>query len=245
MSAQDNNAAQNEAGSHHSSRSRPGVAGTVKTPPTLLAPKSQRTKSKRTAPPSTHNTERTSLPTRSAAATAHANTARRASTPPCDDARSDAAAGAAGQLPQRGADSSGSQSTSTTAPPTSGDAIPARPVPTSMIPPRPAPVPASTDRSNATLPVTTGDGSGRAPGRAPGQPARARRLRSGELRALVAETLTARDGDGFTVTQLANLLRRSPGAIANAAERLCEQGAATRTQQNPKTYRSTSGNLPA
>jgi hypothetical protein len=94
----------------------------------------------------------------------------------------------------------------------------------------------------ATIPAATiAAGSGRAPGPAADRSGRPHRLRSGELRALVAQTLTARDGGGLTVTQLSNLLRRSPGAIANAAERLCEQGVAARTQQSPKTYRSTSG----
>jgi hypothetical protein len=66
-----------------------------------------------------------------------------------------------------------------------------------------------------------------------------KRLRSGELRALVAHTLTERHGSEFTVTQLSNMLRRSPGAIANAAEKLCEQGAARRTNNRPKTYSGT------
>jgi hypothetical protein len=78
-----------------------------------------------------------------------------------------------------------------------------------------------------------GPGNGRS-----GQPGR---LRSGELRALVAKTLTARQGDGFTVTQLSNMLRRSPGAIANAAERLCEQGVAVRIAQHPRTYQEAPG----
>ncbi|HEY1966502.1 MAG TPA: hypothetical protein VGH89_01035, partial [Pseudonocardia sp.] len=65
---------------------------------------------------------------------------------------------------------------------------------------------------------------------------RGKRLRSGELRALVEQTLTERVGSEFTVTQLSNMLRRSPGAIANAAEKLCDQGAAVRTSHRPKTY---------
>jgi hypothetical protein len=70
------------------------------------------------------------------------------------------------------------------------------------------------------------------------QPARAGRLRSGQLRALVAEVLAERHNDRFTVTQLSNMLRRSPGAIANAAEKLCDQGLVMRTQHRPKTYQN-------
>ena len=73
------------------------------------------------------------------------------------------------------------------------------------------------------------------------RPDRAGRLRPGELRALLARTLTARPRDGFTVTELSNTLRRSPGALANAAERLCEQGLVVRTRQRPKTYQSAPG----
>lgn len=73
------------------------------------------------------------------------------------------------------------------------------------------------------------------------QQARPGRLRSGQLRALVAQILAERHNDRFTVTQLSNMLRRSPGAIANAAEKLCEQGLAIRIQQHPKTYQNAAG----
>lgn len=70
------------------------------------------------------------------------------------------------------------------------------------------------------------------------QQARSGRLRSGQLRALVAQLLAERHNDRFTVTELSNMLRRSPGAIANAAEKLCEQGLAIRIRQHPKTYQN-------
>jgi len=62
------------------------------------------------------------------------------------------------------------------------------------------------------------------------------RLRSGELRALVAEALGRRPDLAYTPTQLSNMLGRSAGAIANALNTLCERGVAVRTQDTPKTY---------
>jgi nitric oxide reductase NorQ protein len=67
-------------------------------------------------------------------------------------------------------------------------------------------------------------------------PARAQRLRPGQLRQMVADHLATHPTLSFTPAELSNLLRRSSGAISNACVILCAQGIAAQVKQQPKTY---------
>ncbi len=73
---------------------------------------------------------------------------------------------------------------------------------------------------------------------ASGSPAGAK-ARPGELRARVAGILAADPGTRFTVTELANRLGHSGGAVGNACETLVARGEADRDGSQPRTYRAT------
>ena len=228
-----------------SAHSGPRVPGSVKIQSKLLAPKSRGAR-KNPAPPSiSRTTTPTSQQNRPTMANnpLKANTEFRTPTPPRDQARDCETAANPAQSPKQTPPQAGQPSAvpKTTAAPTTATSLPPRTATPAAIPPRPAHPQGSTDRAPASEAASNvGSDSTNEAGREVDRPRRAVRLRSGELRALVAQTLTERQGDGFTVTQLSNMLRRSPGAIANAAERLCEQGVAVRAQHSPRTYRSVS-----
>jgi len=63
-------------------------------------------------------------------------------------------------------------------------------------------------------------------------------LRRGGLEALVLRHLKAHPKGDFSPSELANVLTRSGGAIANALERLVAKGEATRVSDKPRRYRS-------
>lgn len=64
------------------------------------------------------------------------------------------------------------------------------------------------------------------------------RLGKGELRALIERYLDENPTLIVTPHQLGKLLHRSPGAVANALEKLTALGAAVRISTNPRTYQS-------
>jgi nitric oxide reductase NorQ protein len=74
---------------------------------------------------------------------------------------------------------------------------------------------------------------------APTGPAAVSKARPGELRARVAGILAAAPGARFTVTELANKLGHSGGAVGNACETLVARGEADRDGRQPRKYRST------
>jgi hypothetical protein len=78
----------------------------------------------------------------------------------------------------------------------------------------------------------------------PGVPLPSGRLRSGGLRALVVEQLTARPEDEFSPTMLSRILERSSGAIANCLDILVNSGFAELTCEKPRRFRhvATPGN---
>ena len=61
----------------------------------------------------------------------------------------------------------------------------------------------------------------------------------GALRAAVARMLAEHPGEAFTVTQIANALGKSGGAVGNALESLNTRGFAERTGDKPRTYTAT------
>lgn len=63
-------------------------------------------------------------------------------------------------------------------------------------------------------------------------------LGPGELRALVLNHLQTHRELDFAPAELANVLRRSRGAIINACHRLVSQGLAVRTQTYPQRYQA-------
>ncbi|MEV0705863.1 AAA family ATPase [Saccharopolyspora sp. NPDC050389] len=65
------------------------------------------------------------------------------------------------------------------------------------------------------------------------------RLRSGELRRIVAEWLTVRAGTEATPREIAKELGRSSGAVGNALQILADRGEAERTSEAPLRYRAT------
>jgi hypothetical protein len=89
------------------------------------------------------------------------------------------------------------------------------------------PAPATT-----TAPAATGSGGAVAPGRSA-------RLPSGELRRLVAAHLSAHAGAEFTPGEVARVLHRSAGAVANALATLVVRGEAEQSTDKPARYRAT------
>ncbi|WP_029535692.1 AAA family ATPase [Saccharopolyspora spinosa] len=65
------------------------------------------------------------------------------------------------------------------------------------------------------------------------------RLRSGELRRIVAEWLSDHAGTEFTPRDIAKKLGRSSGAVGNALQVLTDRGEAERTSLTPLRYRAT------
>lgn len=76
-------------------------------------------------------------------------------------------------------------------------------------------------------------------------PATGTKARPGELRARVAQVLTASPGRVFTVTELARRLGHSGGAVGNACETLVSRGEAVQSGAKPRTYRATSATAAA
>jgi nitric oxide reductase NorQ protein len=81
-----------------------------------------------------------------------------------------------------------------------------------------------------------------APAPAPSVPAKAR---PGELRAQVAQILSANHGTGYTVTTLVGLLGNSGGAIGNACQTLVARGEAQLQAAKPRTYGATASTAAA
>jgi nitric oxide reductase NorQ protein len=73
---------------------------------------------------------------------------------------------------------------------------------------------------------------------APGTP-ESSKARPGELRARIAGILATYPSTSFTVTELANHLGHSGGAVGNALETLVARGQADRIGTQPRTYRAT------
>nr|WP_246144637.1 AAA family ATPase [Actinacidiphila oryziradicis] len=71
------------------------------------------------------------------------------------------------------------------------------------------------------------------------------KARPGELRARIAGILAASTGAQFTVTELANLLGHSGGAVGNACETLVARGEADRIGTQPRKYRATAATAAA
>lgn len=251
MSAQSNTNAFNEAGASPRKKSgRPGTPGAVKSQRQLLGGKTSPAAGKHEASSSARPAQWATAPNRPSSAKAtgtaaavsrpapHSRRTRNDTAPASGSAPASGVtspAGAAGSVVAGREDRQGprpAESASLQA----GSGQAAKTVTTTATFSAPAPVAAAGGAVAAGL--TTARGAASASGldrrnyAAPGTG----RLRSGQLRALVAQTLAGRGDDQFTVTQLSNMLRRSPGAIANAAETLCEQGLAVRTQQRPNTY---------
>ena len=63
------------------------------------------------------------------------------------------------------------------------------------------------------------------------------RLGKGELEALVLDYLKANPRGDLTPSEVANVLTRSGGAVANALERLVRDGKAKRVSDKPRRYR--------
>jgi predicted transcriptional regulator len=61
--------------------------------------------------------------------------------------------------------------------------------------------------------------------------------RPGQLRELVAAHLAAHPGEDFTPHEIAKVIERSSGAVANALDRLTELGQATLSCEKPRRYR--------
>ncbi|WP_372515764.1 AAA family ATPase [Streptantibioticus ferralitis] len=76
------------------------------------------------------------------------------------------------------------------------------------------------------------------PSPAQGTPASSK-ARPGELRARIAAMLATDPSRSFTVTELANQLGHSGGAVGNALETLVARGQADRIGTQPRTYRAT------
>ncbi|WP_156755867.1 AAA family ATPase [Actinokineospora pegani] len=65
------------------------------------------------------------------------------------------------------------------------------------------------------------------------------RLRSGELRAMVAKVLADNTGTGMTPRGIAHILNRSSGAVGNACQTLQDRGEAATVSTAPLTYTAT------
>ncbi len=66
------------------------------------------------------------------------------------------------------------------------------------------------------------------------------RLPAGQLRTLVAAHLDAHPGSDFSPYEIAQVLRCSHGAVANACVRLVDLGQARIAQQAPRRYQNAS-----
>lgn len=71
------------------------------------------------------------------------------------------------------------------------------------------------------------------------------KARPGELRARIAQVLTANAAASFSVTELARMLGHSGGAVGNACETLVCRNEAERVGTNPRMYRATSATVTA
>ncbi|WP_232668309.1 hypothetical protein [Pseudonocardia sp. TRM90224] len=69
------------------------------------------------------------------------------------------------------------------------------------------------------------------------------RLQAGELRGMIEDYLLDHPGE-YSPVDIGNKLRRSPGAIANALERLVDTGTVDRTSDKPRRYRHTEAEAP-
>jgi hypothetical protein len=94
---------------------------------------------------------------------------------------------------------------------------------------KPRPAAAKPGNGRATAPETTRQ--------AAVNNTRKPRLEKGQLEALVSDHLKAHPKGDYSPSELANVLGRSGGAIANALERLVRDGGATRTSDAPRRYR--------
>ncbi|KAF4408922.1 MarR family transcriptional regulator [Streptomyces lycii] len=90
-----------------------------------------------------------------------------------------------------------------------------------------APVAASTENRAAPTGVIT-------------PPGEKKRLAPGALRQMVIEHLAAHPGEAFTATKISRVIEKSSGAIANALEKLVNQGIAEQVSDKPRTFRRTS-----
>jgi hypothetical protein len=70
------------------------------------------------------------------------------------------------------------------------------------------------------------------------------RLGHGELYALVAQVLATNPELTYTPAQIGNMMRRSPGAIANALVKLVDHGTARLVVTKPKTYQLAASDRP-
>ncbi|PGH47132.1 helix-turn-helix domain-containing protein, partial [Streptomyces sp. Ru87] len=66
-----------------------------------------------------------------------------------------------------------------------------------------------------------------------------KRLAPGALRQMVIEHLAAHPGEAFTATKISRVIEKSSGAIANALEKLVNQGIAEQVSDRPRTFRRT------
>ncbi|MFF4602808.1 MarR family transcriptional regulator [Streptomyces sp. NPDC001339] len=74
---------------------------------------------------------------------------------------------------------------------------------------------------------------------APAQPALAKdgRLAPGALRQMVIDLLHAHPDEAFTATRISRIIKKSSGAIANALDKLANQGIAEQVTDRPRTFR--------
>ena len=105
-------------------------------------------------------------------------------------------------------------------------------------PPPPTPAPA-TGTAPITPPITPTAAPAVQGGSAPtGQAGSPGRARSGELQDKVAHFLADEEGTEFTVTEVANRLGHSGGAVGNALETLAADGKIDKTNASPRTYKA-------
>jgi hypothetical protein len=105
-------------------------------------------------------------------------------------------------------------------------------------PPPPTPAPA-TGTAPTTPPSTPTAAPAVQGGSAPtGQAGLPGRARSGELQDKVAHFLADEEGTEFTVTEVANRLGHSGGAVGNALETLAADGKIDKTNASPRTYKA-------
>nr|WP_245594602.1 AAA family ATPase [Actinospica robiniae] len=102
------------------------------------------------------------------------------------------------------------------------------PQPTPALPPAPA----STAPASPAAPAVQGSSAPTGQAGAPG------RSRPGELQDKVAHFLADEEGTEFTVTEVANRLGHSGGAVGNALETLAADRKITKTNGSPRTYKA-------